>query len=420
MIIEHALNRFFSAGAKYFTDSLMNQFDGRKDFLKMVQNYLDGTATPEEIQLLEAYYESLDKNPGILNQYTDQQKEDLGSEMEAFLLNRMAASETRILPLWKKPWFTAAAASVLIFLTLGTGFFLVNKRKQETALKQITTPLDFTPGEDKAILTLADGSSIILDSASNGHIADQGKVAISKSADGQLVYGHQDKNIQDEQPAQMNMVSTPAGGQYRIVLPDGSKVWLNAKSSLRFPTFFAGSDRKVSISGECYFEIAKDRRKPFIIDVSGKQEILVTGTHFNVNSYKDEAAIKTTLLEGSVNVRNLTKPGKLTLKPGDQSVMASDGNFHVSQVDVDEVVAWKNGLFQFQKTSLEMVMRQVSRWYNVEVTYETNTPRKTFSGKIHRNANASQMLEILKFAGVNFRMEATEKEGLTGRIVVLP
>ena len=398
----------------------MTPFEGRKDFLKMVKNYLDGKATPEEIKFLEAHYESQDKNPEILDQYTEKQKEDLGSEMEGFLMNRLADSQTRVLPLWKKTWFNAVAASVLVLMTLGAGFFLVNNRKQETALMPAAAPLDFTPGEDKAILTLADGSSIILDSAANGHIADQGKVAISKSADGQLVYGYDDKNMQEEQSAQMNMVSTPAGGQYRIVLPDGSKVWLNAKSSLRFPTFFAGSDRKVSISGECYFEIAKDRHKPFIIDVSGKQEILVTGTHFNVNSYKDEDEIKTTLLEGSVHVRNLTKPGKLTLKPGDQSALASDGNFHIDQVDVDEVVAWKNGLFQFQETSLEMVMRQVSRWYNVEVTYETNMPKKTFSGKIHRNANASQMLEILKFAGVNFRMEATEKEGLTGRIVVLP
>ena len=247
-------------------------------------------------------------------------------------MHHIEKSKSQVVPLWRKAWFRSAAASLFVLAFVGAGLLIFNQKKTEVAVKRPETPSDFAPGEDKALLTLADGSSITLDGKSNGHIADQGDIEINKSEEGQLVYGHSLKKAADlAQVPQINMISTPAGGQYRIVLPDGSKVWLNAKSSLQFPTFFVGNERRVTISGECYFEIAKNKSKPFIVEVAGKQEVFVTGTHFNINSYRDESEIKTTLLEGSVNVRSLINQQNLTLKPGEQSAMAYAGSFHVKK-----------------------------------------------------------------------------------------
>ncbi len=400
----------------------MKKSDPRQDFLKMLQKYLDGKSTPEEKQFVEAYYDSLEQKRDVLDQYSENQRQALQDEMESYLLAHVE-EDIDVIPIWRKMWFRAAAASVLLIFALGAGYYFKIENRQQVAAKMV--PKDFTPGGDKAILTLSDGSSIVLDSTLKGNIANGDMAQINKTEEGQLVYGMSGKD-EVSQLVKLNTVTTPAGGQYRIVLADGSKVWLNAESSLQFPTNFTGKERKVKITGECYFEVAKDKSRPFVVNVADKQDIVVMGTHFNINSYHDEADIKTTLLEGSVRVQkaNISNTERrsdgVTLTPGEQSAMTGNGRFRVKNVDTQEVVAWKNGLFQFQKTSLEMVMRQVARWYNVEVAYEQHIPARTFSGKIHRNTNASQILEILRFAGVNFRIEGSEKEGMTGRIVVTP
>lgn len=406
----------------------MKQFDSRQDLLKMLQKYMDGEATKEEKEFLESYYQSFDHKPEILNEYSEEEKEKLGSEMEAYLLRTIErGASPEIVPLWSKYRLgLSAAASILVIFSLGLIFYATRNRPRQVA-SHVAAPVDFSPGGDKAILTLSDGTTVVLDSISNGRIADPGGVRINKNKEGQLVYSSPDDALHGgEEVARLNRISTPVGGQYQIVLPDGSKVWLNAKSSIQFPTFFSGKERRVKITGECYFEIAKNKDKPFLVDVNGMQEIVVTGTHFNVNSYDDESAIRTSLLEGSVHVKfagkgmDARQRRSIMLKPGDQSSMIPNGDLRISQVNMDEVVAWKNGVFEFKKTSLEMVMRQISRWYNVEITYEKNIPSKVFSGKIHRSVNASQILEILRFAGVNFRMEAASKDGTNGRIVVMP
>ena len=253
------------------------------------------------------------------------------------------------------------------------------------------------PGRDNAILTLSDGTTIVLDSAANGTLAKEGAMQIAKQ-NGQISYTGTAKAAVPV----YNTISTARGNQYQVVLADGSNVWLNAASSIRFPAAFSGSERRVQITGEAYFEVAHNAAAPFKVDVNG-MEITVLGTHFNVNAYSDEASVKTTLLEGAVKLAKGTAAG--VLKPGQQAALGNDGKFAIrSDVDLDETVAWKNGVFIFNRRSLQNIMRQISRWYDVEVVYEGN-PGGTFSGVVSRQENISQVLKIMEVNGVRFKLD---------------
>lgn len=382
----------------------------------MIRKYLKGSASRKEAAFLDAYDARLDRRDDILDQVSAEDRAELESEMEANILARIHGAQDNKYRLgaWTR-W--AAAASVV--LVLGAAWLYAKFNAKPVAKVAVAAPRDFSPGGERAILTLADGSEVNLDHASEGHIADQGTAKVTKSRNGQLEY-----NVSKGQskPAGLNRVTTPAGGQYSIVLVDGSRVWLNAKSSISFPTAFEGNERNVTIEGECFFEIAKDKTKPFVIDVDGKQRIIVTGTQFNVNAYRNEPVVSTTLVEGAVSLQMNGEGSKEAVKlhPGQQASGDPDGRWKVQEVNVQEVVAWKNGLFQFRDAPLENVMRQIERWYNVEVDYEGGAPQRKFSGKLRRNSNASQILEILRFAGVNFRIEGSTSGEVRGRIVVLP
>lgn len=274
------------------------------------------------------------------------------------------------------------------------------------------------PGTEGAILTLADGKQIILDSAANGSLAVEGRTKVINK-DGQLVY-----EIEGRVPDALlyNTMTTPKGKQYQLVLADGSKVWLNAASSIRYPTAFAGTERRVEITGEAYFEIAHHADKPFKVSVNG-MEVQVVGTHFNINAYEDEAAMQTTLLQGSVKITTnnhtrILSPGQqaqisttlshpVQQKPGDENIKV------VKDADLDAVMAWKNGYFSFSQTDLQTVMRQIARWYDVEIVYAGTIPDRRFGGEIARNTNASQVLKILEESKVYFRIEGK-------KIIVLP
>jgi len=260
---------------------------------------------------------------------------------------------------------------------------------------------DIAPGGNKAILTLGDGSSITLDSAGNGLVASQGGTSVTQSGKGQLVYksGGKAENV----PV-FNTVTTPKGGQFHIVLPDGTGVWLNAASSLRFPTAFTGKQRNVEITGEVYFEVAHNKQMPFVVK-NGATEITVLGTHFNVMAYDDEKIMRTTLFEGAVKV---TRGGKeALLAPGQQArISPATGSLRVvDHADTEKELSWKNGYFQFEDESLESIMRQVSRWYDVEVRYEGNSRGENFTGRLPRNSNVSSVMKILSLSGVKFRIE---------------
>jgi transmembrane sensor len=302
----------------------------------------------------------------------------------------------------KSVWLrVAAAAAVLVFLSTGL-YFMFNGANRGNAVVYKT---DIKPGNNKAILTLASGKTIALTDVKNGELANDGNAIISKAANGDVVYHIYD--TANVKALTYNTMTTPRSGQYHLVLADGTNVWLNAGSSITYPTVFPGNERKVEITGEAYFEVAHNAAKPFRVVTRG-QAVEVLGTHFNVNAYADEPVIKTTLLEGSVKVTQNENIAMLI--PGQQAqVKRGMGNAAIQIIehaDTDEAIAWKNGLFQFNKASIESIMRQASRWYNVEVSYSDNKrPVKTFTGSISRNTNLSQLLEILSYTGSRFEID---------------
>ena len=303
--------------------------------------------------------------------------------------------------LWKQ---ITVAASILV--VVGLSFYLFQYQKKHTSLKQQSLTENIKPGGNRATLTLDNGEVITLDDAANGKLAEQNGIIITKAKDGHLIYSLTNEVAT---AVKYHTISTPKGGEYQINLPDGSKVWLNAESSLKYPTFFTGKERKVTLTGEAYFEVAKIKtnttNKPFIV-MAGDQAITVLGTHFNVNTYKDEDSYKTTLLEGSVRVSYLIKDYEktVTLNPGEQSSIDRRG-LTVSQVNAEDAIAWKNGIFLFKDADLKTVMRAVARWYDVDVAYEGTIPNKEFSGEIPRNLNLKQVFEILSFFKVHFRTD---------------
>ena len=309
----------------------------------------------------------------------------------------------------RRPLLYYIAAAVIITFVLGTVGYLLfkNNDKQQLAVNPVKEAKpqkqELLPGTQGAILTLANGKQIVLDSAGNGTVAMQGTTSIINK-DGLIVYDDE-KGTPDS--LLYNTITTPKGRQYQIALADGSKVWLNAASSIRYPAAFTGKERTVEITGEAYFEVAHNAEKPFKVLVND-MEVRVLGTHFNVNSYEDEATVQTTLLEGSVKVskNNASK----ILSPGQQAQVNNDLSRDRSikvlkDIDLDAVIAWKNGYFSFGQTDLGTLMRQIGRWYDVEIVYAGAIPRRRFGGEISRNTSLSQVLKALEESKVHFRIE---------------
>ena len=302
--------------------------------------------------------------------------------------------------------WVGAAAALIVLIGTGTYFLFSNAGKTEIAKtdNQNTIKTDVSPAGKKAILTLSDNSTIILDHAANGIITQQGNTKISKLNDGQLTY-----SPLTDKPTEVlyNTITTPRGGQYNLTLADGSKVWLNAGSSLRFPASFTGRERKVVLTGEAYFEVAKNVTMPFRVNIADKGEVEVLGTHFNINSYADESTINTTLLEGKVKVS--AAGNKQLLSPGQQAKLTANGQISLNNnVDIDQVMAWKNGVFNFANADLQLVMRQLARWYDVDIIYEGEIPQREFAGEMQRDLNLSQVLRILEKNNVHFKIEGNK------------
>lgn len=298
------------------------------------------------------------------------------------------------------------AAVFIIFLS-AAAFWMIQRKPRSTSpdatLTQTNPALknEVQPGVNKATLTLANGAVISLDDTKSGKIAREGDMIIDKSSNGQLVYQAATENTAS---FTYNTLAIPRGGKFKLVLADGSEIWLNAATTITYPTAFPGAERRVQIEGEAYFEIAHDATKSFIVSVNG-MEVQVLGTHFNINSYTDEAAVKTSLLEGSIRLQQ--KNGNaILLQPGQQAQAVQTGDIKVvSNVDMEEVVAWKNGYFSFNHADLKTVMRQIARWYDVDISYEGHVPDRSFGGKIDRNSNASEVLKILEESNVHFTIE---------------
>jgi transmembrane sensor len=314
------------------------------------------------------------------------------------MLNAITHSPKGSIPVYKRMWpRIAVAASILLALSAG-GYFFLHKQPVQVAQNQ---EQDIAPGHNQATLTLANGNKIILTKGLNGKLAQQGNTAITVNAGNAIAY--QSQQTTADAVIQYNTLSTARGEQspYPLILPDGSKAWLNASSSITFPTTFAGNDRTVTVTGEAYFEVVHNSEKPFRVKIKD-QTIQDIGTHFNINGYDDEPAISTTLIEGSVKV--YTNTATAILKPGQQS-NSSNGHIKVAQVDPDDAIAWKNGFFEFKDANIQAVMRQLGRWYDVDVQYEGSIPTNQFSGEMERSLNASQALKLLSHTKVHFRIE---------------
>lgn len=297
-------------------------------------------------------------------------------------------------------WLSAAA----VFLLIITGVWLLVVRRSGPAQTPSFSHVvrnDIPPGGNKAVLILADGTQIKLDSATNGQLARQGQASVVKQDNGQLSYKLSGENRSGE--VYWNTIAVPRGGQYRLVLSDGSKVWLNAASSIRYPSVFTGRERNVEITGEAYFEVKKNTTMPFVVKVNDIG-VEVLGTHFNIMAYSDEADVRTTLLEGAVRVRKGN--GSLLLRPGQQARVEEGEKIKlISEVDADDVLAWKNNLFSFNDDDIATVMRQVARWYDVDIKYEGKVTQH-FSGNISRKVNVSQLFKMLELTGtVHFKIE---------------
>lgn len=307
----------------------------------------------------------------------------------------------------KKLWSRISIAAAVLIIMSTAGYLIDAKYFSNTPARIANTAKDIAPGKNSAILTLANGKVIDLSSASAGELIQEEGMEAVKTKDGELVYHVQPGVSSDEVQKPLNIISTPKGGQYQVNLPDGTKVWLNAASVLKFPIQFSRKERRVLLNGEAYFEVAKDKTHPFIVETS-KQTVEVLGTHFNINGYATDEVSRTTLLEGLVRVVDLEWNGghRATLKPGQQAEIHK-GQFKVLEVDTEGAVAWKNGTFLFTGQTLAEIMKQVERWYDVDVVFENEALRKqAFRGTISRFKNISQLLEVLESTGsVHFKID---------------
>jgi ferric-dicitrate binding protein FerR (iron transport regulator) len=375
----------------------------------LIDKYTSGTATPAEEEELASLLEEPSGDQAARD-YLIQQLQQMPllpehdeARWQAIrdAIHRMDKEDT---PVKKRmPLIRWAAAAVLIGGIVA--WYLNKQKKADRTEPAIAVQYDRPPGGNVALLTLADGSTIALDSTHDGVIAQQGNTKIAKLGNGQLAYKKADDKEGTGIPVH-NTLTTPRGGQYRLILPDGTAVWLNAASSITYPTAFTGNERTVQIAGEAYFEVQKDKSRPFRVKFNAGADsgvIEVLGTDFNINAYTDEDAVRTTLLEGSVRV--VSREATL-LKPGQQVQMDSKGYTKlIPDADVEDAIAWKNGRFHFENADIQTVMRQIARWYNVEVIFEGKITTAKFEGDIPRSSQLTEVFKILELSKVHFKID---------------
>ena len=397
------------------------------DLKKLIEKYFNNTCSKEELKEILRFAQkgSDELLEALKGQWTNLKESSVSDEqhwdglfktmmakakqIESFdaIGNESYPTVRKIGGVSRKLMIRLVAVAAILLVVFTTILFLFrNDEKMSGLITRTESKVDdVPPGGDRAILTLADGTKIVLDTASNGSLAQQGGIKVIKLG-GQLSYSAENGSTE----VLYNTITTPKGGQYQLELSDGSRVWLNAASSLRYPTAFVEKQRVVELTGEGYFEVAHNATKPFRVTVNpaslaGRQmEVTVLGTRFNINSYDDEHQTRTTLLDGRVQVKKADK--YIYLNPGQQAAIeqSSSSIRVINNVDVDEVVAWKNGMIQFSGADLGTVMRNISRWYNIEVSY-SNVESAHLSGKVSRNLNLSQVIKVLEESGIDIKME---------------
>lgn len=365
----------------------------KKDIEKILNDYKEGTCTPDERAFVESWYLSYQDSPAHEISETERL-----TDLDEVWNNLSSIQRKKKISIWPR---IAAAAILVISVSLGLYFY--NKQKSNS---QELIAHDIKPGRNKAILILANGTKINLNDAVNGELITQAGIRVTKTADGKIVY---DASSATSPKTALNTIEVPVGGQWQVKLPDGSFVFLNASSTLTYPTRFIGNERKVSLKGEAYFEIAHNSAMPFKVESQG-QVVEVLGTHFNIMAYENEP-YKTTLVEGSVKIWG-ANTAKL-LQPGQQALLTGQ-DLTVKTADIEEALAWKNGYFKFSE-NLKNIMKKISRWYDIEIVYIDEVDQNMeFGGEISRNKDLTSALEIMEMSGkVHFKIEKR-------RVIVMP
>ncbi|PWV47072.1 FecR family protein [Chitinophaga sp. S165] len=377
--------------------------DEEKDLLRirdLMVKHSAGRMTASEQLELERWLENpvhraaFEKRTNVDNILTALEMLERGESLQPAsyerLVNRILSIKTTI-----RIWRFAAAATIVTVAAIV--FMFYRGRQGDKKIPTVLAQAVLSPGGDRAYVVLEDGRQLDLEKSGNGALATQGGAQLVKTDQGRVDYKTLEAN---RRVAVYNTVVTPPGGQYRIVLSDGTGVWLNAASSIRFPTAFTGTSRQVRVTGEVYFEVAQDPSKPFLVDFGGNQ-IQVLGTRFNIKLYDGFEPVSTTLMQGAVKVSS--PAGATLLRPGEQARIGS--TIAVTKADTARVMAWKMGYFEFKQADIRQVMADIARWYDLEVKYEGPIPDKQLSARISRMKNANALLELLKSAGVNLKIE---------------
>lgn len=378
---------------QYFDNTINNT-----DCIKLL-HYLSNTDAEEVAEIINEEMLLLDEGP----EFSGTQAHEIFNRIKSdprFTPDRLTQeNQQRVAKLPVKRWLQIAAL-LLFFCAIGL-FFIKNRFGSSSTKYNIARNhyLKIVPGGIKATLTLANGKVISLEDAKNGLLARYDQTNVRKTQNGQLVYNNSSYHGTSltENETAYNTLSIPKGGEYQVTLPDGTKVWLNSASSLSFPVAFPGRERHVKLTGEAYFEVAKNKDKPFYVTVNDMQ-VKVLGTHFNISAYKDDGAITTTLLEGSVQITKHNKQSLLV--PGQQAVVNNQtSDIMVSAADIKEAIAWKNGLFKFNDEDIASIMKKISRWYDVDVEYRGNLSGQRFGGTFSRSKSINELLDYLEQIG---------------------
>jgi transmembrane sensor len=368
---------------------------------QLLKKYRLGIINDEEKALLEAWYNTYVASKSATNLSAEEIEKDI-----LIISERVPFADAKIKTLNKNGFIIKLLSAAAVIIFIGIGAFFYSNRSSEKTKAIAKVQQEIAPAGNKAVLTLANNQKIILDDSSIGELAKQTGISVTKTADGKLKYKVLASNPQETAGLQYNTISTPRGAQYQVELADGSLVWLNASSSIKFPTRFDGNTRTVNITGEVYFEVAKNKNKPFRVN-TGKQLVEVLGTHFNIDA-NHQNIIKTTLLEGSVRISSGNSQNARTLIPGEQSVYNSNNSaIEISTVDTEKAVSWKNGYFLFVDDDMTNIMEEISRWYDVDITYDQNKKtNQKYSGTISRSKSLSEVLKVLEVSGnINFKVD---------------
>lgn len=366
----------------------------RTEAEELLDKYANRNCTEEELSILHTWYleQPLDV-PEISAEEVEMAKQKVWNSLP---IHENSTSGT--VKLFPSKLIKRIAVAAVAVLSLSLGYYFIQK-KQLNLDKPMAKHEQILPGGNKAVLTLADGTTVDLNHVQNGLLSQSNGTNIVKAADGKIVYNN---NASETKSVAWNTLSIPAGGYYNIILSDGTEVWLNAKSSLKYPTEFTGKERIVELNGEGYFEVAHKNNQPFKV-ITEHQTVEVLGTHFNINAYPDEQSTTTTLLEGSVKV-SASSIQKI-LSPNQQARLKG-GSMSVTQCNAENMIDWVNNDFIFDNENLSSIMRKISRWYNVEVSYPSNLANLEFTGSISRSKNITQVLKIMELTGmVNFKLE---------------